>query len=128
MPTHLFQKGNNLSVGKGRPPGTKHMLPDLQTAIARVLAEEKDGYTALDAIVMKLRQMAVNGDIRAAQLLFDRGYGLITQSINQTHEISQTITHQVDYSKLSDATLRELRSAIIRTEESPHRVIETPSE
>lgn len=70
---------------KGRPP----VLPDLKDAIAKCLADEKDGYTALDAILLALRKRAMNGDVRAAQELLDRGFGKSTQKIDT--DISQTI-------------------------------------
>jgi hypothetical protein len=60
---------------KGRPK-----LPDLKAAIAKVLADEKDGVNALDAVLMALRQKAVRGDIRAAEVLMDRGYGKSRQT------------------------------------------------
>jgi len=60
---------------KGRPK-----LPDLKAAIAKVLADEKDGVNALEACLMALRQKAVRGDIRAAEVLMDRGYGKARQT------------------------------------------------
>jgi hypothetical protein len=64
---------------KGRPK-----LPDLSAAIAKVLSEEKDGLTALDAILAALRAKAAKGDVRAAQELLDRGFGKAKQSIDHT--------------------------------------------
>ena len=66
----------------GRPP----ILPDLKEAIARCLAEEKDGLTALDAILRALRARAAKGDVRAAQELMDRGFGKATQIISGAEE------------------------------------------
>ena len=65
-----FKKGQS-----GNPNG-RPKLPDLREIMAEVLSEEKDGRTALKAIVMKLRQMAVAGNIKAADILMSRGYGL----------------------------------------------------
>jgi hypothetical protein len=64
---------------KGRPK-----LPDLKEAIAKVLADEKDGATALEYTLMALRNKAVKGDIRAAEVLLDRAFGKAKQS----HQIS----------------------------------------
>jgi len=64
-----FKKGQS-----GNPNG-RPKLPDLSEAIAKVLAEEKDGMTALDAILAALRAKAAKGDVRAAQELLDRGFG-----------------------------------------------------
>lgn len=69
-----FEKGRSGNP-KGRPK-----LPDLKAAIAKVLADEKDGVNALDAVLMALRQKAVRGDIRAAEVLMDRGYGKARQT------------------------------------------------
>ena len=66
---------------KGRPK-----LPNLKEAIAKVLTEEKDGKQALEIILKALRAKAAKGDIRAAQELFDRGYGKAQQFVDHTSE------------------------------------------
>jgi len=109
---HQFKQGNQASKGYGRPKGSI----TLQARVYELLTEQKNGVMAVDAIVMKLRQMAVEGDLRAAQLLFDRGFGPVTQIIQATNDVTTTVTHTIDYSKLSDAALNELRSAIIKSE------------
>jgi hypothetical protein len=73
-----FKKGQSGNP-KGRPK-----LPDLKDAIAKVLSEEKDGITALDAILSALRAKAAKGDVRAAQELLDRGFGKSKQSVDHT--------------------------------------------
>ena len=70
-----FKKGQSGNL-KGRPK-----LPDLSEAMAKILNEEKDGKTALDAILAALRAKAAKGDVRAAQELLDRGYGKAKQYI-----------------------------------------------
>ena len=40
-----------------------------------MLGDEQQGITAAQAILMKLRQKATQGDIRAAEVLLDRAYG-----------------------------------------------------
>ena len=67
-----LKSGN--TIGVGRPK-----LPDLKEAIAKILSEEKDGHTALDAILAALRAKAAKGDVRAAQELLDRGFGKALQ-------------------------------------------------
>lgn len=64
---------------KGRPK-----LPDIRAALAKILADEKDGYTALEATLMALRAKAVRGDIRAAEVLLDRAFGKSKQAIDHT--------------------------------------------
>lgn len=71
---------------KGRP--TK--LPDLDILMAEVLGEEKDGKTAAQAILAALRAKAAKGDIRAAEVLLNRGYGLPKQSI-ENKNLGETV-------------------------------------
>jgi len=63
---------------KGRPP----VLPELKTAIAKLLSEKSGDYTALDAILKALFKRALTGDVRAAQELLDRGFGKAQQTIS----------------------------------------------
>ena len=71
-----FKKGQSGNP-KGRPK-----LPDISEAMAKILADEKDGKTALDAILAALRSKAVKGDVRAAQELLDRAFGKSKQSLD----------------------------------------------
>jgi hypothetical protein len=73
-----FKKGQS-----GNPNG-RPKLPDLKEAMAKLLAEEKDGKTALDAILAALRAKAAKGDVRAAQELLDRGFGRSKQTIEHS--------------------------------------------
>jgi hypothetical protein len=57
------------------PTGRPKKLPNLDALLAEILGEEKDGVTAADAILRRLRQMAANGNLRAAEILLDRAYG-----------------------------------------------------
>jgi hypothetical protein len=70
--------------GERRNPYGRPKLPDLREAMAKVLAEEKDGMTALEAILKALRAKATKGDVRAAQELIDRGFGKAQQFIDHT--------------------------------------------
>ena len=70
---------------KGRPK-----MPDLSEAIAKILNDEKDGITALDAILAALRAKAAKGDVRAAQELLDRGYGKSKQVIESDNKVKIT--------------------------------------
>lgn len=73
-PETEFKKGRS-----GNPAGRPKKLPGLDKLLADVLGEEKDGMTAADAILRKLRQMATQGNLRAAEILLDRAYGKPTQ-------------------------------------------------
>jgi alkylation response protein AidB-like acyl-CoA dehydrogenase len=84
-----FKKGQT-----GNPNG-RPKLPDLKAAMARILAEEKDGMTALDAILAALRAKAAKGDVRAAQELLDRGFGRAKQSIDHTTDGDKITGFQV---------------------------------
>lgn len=64
---------------KGRPK-----LPDLREALARVLADEQNGMTALEATLKALRAKAIRGDIRAAEVLLDRAFGKAMQPTDVT--------------------------------------------
>ena len=75
-----FKKGQS-----GNPNGRPKKLPQLDKLLADVLGEEKDGLTAAEAILKKLRQMATTGNLRAAEILLDRGYGKARQSVDHSH-------------------------------------------
>ena len=57
------------------PHGRPRKLPALDTLMADIVGEEKDGVTAAKAILMAIRAKASRGDVRAAEVLLDRGYG-----------------------------------------------------
>jgi len=76
-----FVKGQS-----GNPNGRPKKLPEIDKLMAEVLGEEKDGITAAQAILNMLRGKAAKGDIRAAQLLFDRAYGKSKQQIDVTSQ------------------------------------------
>ena len=71
----LFIKGQS-----GNPNGQPKKLPALDKLMAEILGEEKDGVTAAKAILSVLRAKATKGDIKAAEMLLDRGYGKPKQS------------------------------------------------
>jgi len=78
---HKFKKGQS-----GNPNGRPKKLPDIDELLGNVLGEEKDGLTAAEAILKALRLKATKGDVRAAEVLLDRGYGKAKQFIDNTHE------------------------------------------
>lgn len=75
---HKFKKGTT-----GNPNG-RPKLPKLSDLMDKTLGEEKDGITAAEVILKKLRQMAAAGNLKAAEILLDRGYGKPKQTIDQT--------------------------------------------
>ena len=74
-PWRKGQSGNP----KGRPP-----LPDIREALADVLAEPVAGTPSLYAVLRALRDRAVAGDVRAAEVLLDRCFGKPTQRTDVT--------------------------------------------
>lgn len=69
------------------PNGRPKKLPQLDVLLAEVLGEEKDGMTAAKAILAKLRQKAVGGDVRASEVLLDRAYGKSKETIDLTNRV-----------------------------------------
>lgn len=104
-----FQKGES-----GNPNGRPRKLPNLDVLLADVLGEEKDGVSAAQAILMRLRATASGGNtqtaIRAAEILLDRGYGKPKQHIAHSGAIAQ-LPAEIDYTKLSDGALDEIAAA-----------------
>ncbi len=73
-----FKKGED---NRRNPNGRPKKLPELSALMAEVLGEETDGLTAAQQILKALRTKAKRGDIRAAEALLNRGYGLPKQSL-----------------------------------------------
>jgi hypothetical protein len=82
-----FKKGQS-----GNPAG-KPKLPNIEEAMMKIMGEEKDGKTALDAILAALRAKAAKGDIRAAEVLLNRGYGLPKQKVEVTGKDGGPMEH-----------------------------------
>jgi hypothetical protein len=79
-PVHTrWKKGQS-----GNPKGGPKKLPELDKLLADVLGEEKDGITAAEAILKVIRAKASRGDLRAAEILLDRGYGKPKQQTDIT--------------------------------------------
>jgi len=82
-----FVKGQS-----GNPKRKPHKIPELRELLANVLGDQKDGKTAAEAILMALRNKAVKGDVRAAELLLDRAYGKASQPIETPSTLTVTIS------------------------------------
>lgn len=61
-------------------------MPDIREAMIQLLNDEEKGKPALEAILVKLRQMAVDGNLKAAEMLLNRAYGQPKQQIDHTSE------------------------------------------
>lgn len=86
------RNGGLLKTGGNNGGGRPKKLPELDVLLAEVLGEEKDGVTAADAILRKLRAMAAAGNIRAAEILLDRAYGKAKQAIEHTGDVERMVT------------------------------------
>jgi len=75
----LFVKGDARINRLGRP---KKM--NLEPLLRKVLMGRVNRKAALTGILMKLRDMALEGDIRAAELLLDRAFGKAKQVIDSS--------------------------------------------
>ena len=93
-----FKKGQSGNP-KGRPK-----LPDIKKALALVMADEQNGKTALDAVLMALRAKAVKGDVRAAELLLDRAYG----KLKNNHEVELNVIRVKVKPEDADYTIPEV--------------------
>lgn len=74
-----FKKGQS-----GNPAGRPRKLPGLDLLLADIMGDEKDGISAAEAILRKLRQMAINGNLRAAEILLERSYGKVKQPVEHS--------------------------------------------
>lgn len=67
------------------PRGAPRKLPNLDVILASVLGKEnQEGKTAAEEIIDAIRRRANSGDVRAATLLLDRGWGKVKEKIDIT--------------------------------------------
>ncbi|OGG03438.1 hypothetical protein A2W14_02895 [Candidatus Gottesmanbacteria bacterium RBG_16_37_8] len=97
-----FVKGDPRINRKGRPP----KLPDLQELLARVLSEQKEKKTAMELILLTLKEKALKGDLRAGEMLKDWAYG----KAKQVQEVDVTLEK---LEKLDDESLTALCNKLI---------------
>ena len=88
----------------GNPNGRPKKLPALDLIMANVLGAEKDGISAGEAIIMKLREQALKGDIKAAQILLDRGWGKPKQNIDITTQGEKVTVPTIIFTKDKEET------------------------
>ena len=67
---HKFKKGQT-----GNPNGRPRKPPELNKIMADILGDEKNGLTTAERILKAIEAKALRGDIKAAEMLLDRGYG-----------------------------------------------------
>lgn len=65
-----FKKGES-----GNPNGRPKKMPELKEVLEKVMLDESKGITAVEAIILRLRQLAIGGNLKAIEMLMDRLYG-----------------------------------------------------
>lgn len=95
-----FTKSDPRINRAGRPK----KLPDLDALLIEVLAEEVHRTVALKAILTSLRKKAIAGDVRAAEVLLDRGYGKLKQSTGL----------EVDFTRLTEPQIDQIINRLVR--------------
>lgn len=82
---------------KGRPA----RIPALDTLLAEVLSHEKNGETVARLILQALANKACRGDVRAAEVLLERGYGKVKQEFDHTTkgEVNHHLITQIEIVK-----------------------------
>jgi hypothetical protein len=96
-----FEPGN-----KANPNGRPRKLPNLDKLLGDVLGTEEDNKDGWTVIIEALKRKAAKGDVRAAELLLNRGYGKSKQFINLSHEggvslvFEQATPHETDKDKI----------------------------
>lgn len=81
-PENVIGKGNRFKKGQSGNPKGRPKLPDIKVLLEEVLGEQKDGMTAAEALMKKLRSMGAAGNLKAIEMLLDRAYGKPKQVID----------------------------------------------
>ena len=97
------KKGSKCLNPKGRPK----KIPNLRILLANVLGEDSNGNSDAEAILKALSAKAKRGDVRAAELLLDRTFGKVAQSL----EIEAKVEENLNIATLSYEQLLKLRNA-----------------
>ena len=91
IPTMQGRNGGTLLAAGTGAGGRPRKIPAIDTILANVLGEERDinGETisAAEAVLKSLLKQAMKGNVQAAKLLLERGYGLPKQTIEHSGEI-----------------------------------------
>jgi hypothetical protein len=95
-PHNLKNKGFDKHPEHINKNGRPRRLPELDVILADVLSDiSKDGLDAATEVIKALYKQALKGNVRASEILLDRAYG----------KVKQTIDHQnngKDFDNISD--------------------------
>jgi hypothetical protein len=85
------KSSNNLKpIKKGEvrnPKGAPRKLPKLDVILANVLGlENEEGKTAAEQIIDAMRRKENSGDVKAANLLLERGWGKVKEHVDITSD------------------------------------------
>lgn len=85
-PENVIGKGTPFKKGQsGNPNGRPKELPALKELMKKVMAsEDKNGIQTAEQILEAVKKRALDGDIKAAELLLDRAYGKVVTPIAET--------------------------------------------
>lgn len=87
----------------GNPGGRPKNIPNLPTLIASVLGTSDNlNKSAVEKILIKLKEKALKGDLKAAELLLNRAYGKAKQSIELSNAENSSFVVKVGYGKKDD--------------------------
>lgn len=86
---HFKRGADDRRNRKGRPA----RIPALDTLLAEVLSHEKNGETVARLILQALANKACRGDVRAAEVLLERGYGKVREEF--THSVKGEVNHHL---------------------------------
>ena len=106
-----FTKGDPRINRNGRPK----TVPGLEKLLIEVLGAEVGKKSKVQRILEKLADLAIKGDVRAAELLLNRCYGKPVETIKATADITtngESLNKGIDLSRLSDEALKELVEAV----------------
>ena len=93
---------------KGRPPSSlttllkKEIAKHLKNKAGEFVEHEGVRITAAEAIVRKLISSAINGDMRAMQMLFDRHDGKAVEQIRQQIKLDGAVFCDKDGNKIEE--------------------------
>lgn len=71
----------------GNPNGRPKKIPAIDDLLADVLGKDEEGLVVAKKILEALAAKAMKGDVKAAEVLLDRGYGKAKQTFDGTFDM-----------------------------------------